>query len=190
MDWPFNDGSESVLQLSYLFRRQGKTVSIETFKHDEDFIFHIAFLGYISAGRVPLLRSRVVCTDACGTIQHGFVQRGSPSSKYSSSYFGLKVSHVGAFDDSYRVRISAQNKMGFGNTSTSDLIEVAKFRPSAPTSVALGTAYDLDSLTLTFKAPLSDGGRTITKFLVEWHSNPEISSFGLKGGWDEINLYE
>merc|ERR1719502_687299 len=79
----------------------------------------------------------------------------------------------------YFVRVSAVNSQGAGaavRTSPTSLNPSQP--PTAPTNVVLGSTSP-SMLTVTFGAPLSDGGDTVIKYQIEWDKDPTFNSLEL-----------
>ena len=68
------------------------------------------------------------------------------------------------------VRVSAQNKMGFGPASAA-AVAVPRGQPAPPASPALSVSGG-SSLTAQWSPPSSDGGAGVTQYAVEWYSAP------------------
>lgn len=71
----------------------------------------------------------------------------------------------------YQFRVSASNALGTG-ASSSVVIAVpwAAALPSAPLDVTVGTV-DLNSISLTWSVPATNGGATVTDYVIEYSSN-------------------
>ena len=71
----------------------------------------------------------------------------------------------------YQFRVSASNTLGTG-ASSSVVIAVpwAAELPSAPLAVTVGTV-DLNSISLTWSVPATNGGATVTDYVIEYSSN-------------------
>ncbi|CAM9849342.1 unnamed protein product [Phaeothamnion confervicola] len=68
----------------------------------------------------------------------------------------------------YYVRVSARNSLGYSAPQTSSPSYQHPYQePAAPSDVFLGITSDT-MLTVSFAPPDSDGGDTVTSFLIEW----------------------
>ena len=80
--------------------------------------------------------------------------------------------------NTYHVRMTAYNAMGFGPASATVTVVPRKI-PTAPTSVQL-TVVSGSELEVAFSPPTSTGGDTITKYVVDWDTN---AAFNANGVW-------
>ena len=74
---------------------------------------------------------------------------------------------------SYKFKVAATNAAGDGSYSTSSSAVTAYTTPGAPTSVA-GTAGE-GEVALSWSAPASNGGNSITDYIIQYSSNNGVS---------------
>ena len=79
-------------------------------------------------------------------------------------------------DLSYNFRVSAVNSVGTGAVSSTATAIPALSAPTAPQSLS-ATNSESGQSTLTWSAPLSDGGASITDYLVEYKLNSEPTTW-------------
>ena len=80
--------------------------------------------------------------------------------------------------NNYHVRVSAYNAMGY-SVPSSTVTVIPRRIPSAPTNVKLDVVSG-NQLEVSFNPPTSNGGDTITKYIVQWDT---VESFNSNGAW-------
>jgi hypothetical protein len=96
-----------------------------------------------------------------------YLQGGSP---FIYTMTGLTMGQV------YYVRVKAANSVGFGfTTASTPTSEHPRQLPTAPTNVQVGVTSG-SKLTVSFAAPASNGGDTVTKYKIEWDKSTSFSS--------------
>ena len=90
----------------------------------------------------------------------------------------------------YSFRIAAKNDKGYGALSEveSIVMNADGILPDAPRSVFLGTGHTSDRLKLYFRPPWNDGGKAISKFLVECDTSASFVSSSSDYRREEISL--
>jgi hypothetical protein len=83
--------------------------------------------------------------------------------------------------ESYWVRVSAKNSIGYSAVTTSMLAATTAGKPNAPASVSISTAIKqttpISEMAVTWTAPtgiMADGGSPITGYMVEWWEDGAI----------------
>lgn len=79
-------------------------------------------------------------------------------------------------DLSYNFRVAAVNSVGTGPVSSTTTATPALSAPTAPQSLA-ATSNESGQSTLTWSAPLSNGGASITDYIVEYKLNSEPTTW-------------
>lgn len=126
--------------------------------------------------------SDVGCTDLVGggsaaggsiEVRLDTAREGVALTRYDPVYYALRPG------TSYAVRVSATGEQtGTGVSSAVKTVTVPSVgvRPSKPTSVVAGVSSTRSSASLDFAPPLISGGNAITRYVVQWDTDPGFSS--------------
>jgi hypothetical protein len=88
----------------------------------------------------------------------------------------------------YYVRVSAKNSQGYGEPAVSTPASIQPHEaPGGPTNVFLAVTSN-SMLTVSFNAPLSDGGDQIVSYRIEWDVQPSFSSNSPKPHKDFVEV--
>ena len=162
-------------------KRTGTGKRVDSF----GYVFTITFWGTVTGDNVhALVTSKVFdgsngCTAGANADPNSYfahqntLREGTADARFNHRYTALRES------TEYMARVTALNGEGYGYAgSPTAALRTPEFgiEPHAPESLTVGSRYSGQSLSVDFRPPELDGGAPITRYRVEWDTNPSFGS--------------